>query len=77
MKHSLAAENFNIETSTVPHAHGEDEQQESVAPKWTSVEHIHRGKFRQDGVCKLPTHECSFPILPREFGQNSSDDAPL
>lgn len=77
MKHLLAAENFNIEASTVPHAYREDEQQEYVAPKWAVIEHIHRGKFRQESVCKLPTHERGFPVLCREFGQDFSDDAPL
>ena len=77
MKHLLAAENFNIETSAVPHAYGEDGQQEYVTPKWTVIEHIHRGKFRQDSVCKLPTHERGFPVLRRTFGQNCSNDAPL
>ena len=70
MKHSLAAENFNIEASTVPHADGKDEQQEHVAPKRTVVEHIHCGKFRQDGVKKLPADECEFPMSLWELRQD-------
>lgn len=62
MKRSLAAENFNIETSTIPNAHGEDEHQKYVAPKWVVVEHVYRGKLCQDGVEKLPTHKCGFPV---------------
>lgn len=77
MKHSLAAEDLNIETSTVPHAHGEDEQQEDIAPKRTGVEHIHRGKLCQDGVEELSTNERGLPVLLWKFGQDRSNDTPL
>ena len=77
MKHSLASENLDIETSPIPYTHGEYEQEEHVAPKWAAVEHVHRGKFRQDSVHKLPTHERGLPVLGWDCGQSFSDDTPF
>ena len=74
MKHSLASENLDIETSPIPHTHREDEQEEHVAPKRAAIEHVHRGKFRQDSVHKLPSHERGFPVLRWECRQKSPND---
>lgn len=68
LKHSLAAENLNIETSAIPNAHREDRHQEHVAPKRTVIEDVHRGKLCQDGVKKLPAHKYDFPISRRKSG---------
>ena len=70
MKHSLATENLNIETSAIPYAHREDEQQEDVTPKRAVVEHKHSGELCQDGVKKLSTHERGFAVLLWEPGQD-------
>lgn len=75
MKHSLPAENLDIETSAIPHTHGEDEHQEYVAPKWAIIEHKDRRKLCKDGVKKLPAHKCGFPILRCEFRYERSNDA--
>ena len=77
MKHSLPTENFDIETSTVPHTHGEDEQQKNVAPKRACIEDIHRGELCQDGIEELSAHEHGFPVMRWKQGQERSNDAPL
>lgn len=77
MKHLLAAENLDVETPAIPHAHGKDKQQEYVAPKRTVVERVHCRKLCQDGIKELPTHERGFPVLRWEFRQERSNDAPF
>ena len=49
--HLLAAENFNVETSSVPYTDGEDKEQISRTPTRTTIEQKHWKLYHQGVDC--------------------------
>ena len=47
---ALAAEDFDVESSSIPDADSEDKQEESTAPEWGIVKEENCGQFCQNGI---------------------------
>lgn len=48
--YALATKDFDVESSAVPYAHGEDQNQEGTTPSRAVVQQVHRRQFRQNGI---------------------------
>jgi hypothetical protein len=44
-RNALATEDLDVEPPAVPHAHGQDKQEEHPAPERAVVEQVNRGRF--------------------------------
>lgn len=48
--YTLATKDFDVESSTIPHAYGEDHNQEGATPSGAVVQQVHRRQLRQNRI---------------------------